>query len=371
MTGLLKDLMSDKAEHVSAPRLDVDAIIEAGDKRVRRRRIVTGAGVAAAAAVTVAAIAIVPSIVDNSSPPPVDRPPAPTAPEFTQALATYAIGSEIFYGNRTLDVAPLQVSALTQTDAGFVLTTSDFKVYLADGHSTEQIGTAGRVDNLALVSDGPYAAWIDWSTETPELVVYNTVERKQVVATNEDTVTSRDESVQAAVLAMDGAQVYWHNSVGVVVQDVSADTGPIALMPGAFSDWLIDVEKGTLSFVSFDNQTTTVSREPTAESPNFQGFNGLLSDDAENVVVESGDQTLVYDVSNGNDVTPQHAAYPYLVFGQWLDSSTFTAFGQTDPTAQNPPFDLLVCSTTSEKCQVDSRDLTGDVVKPNGVPTIR
>ena len=51
MTGLLNDLMRDRADHLEAPEVDLAAIARNGERAVRRRRAAVVGGVAAASVV--------------------------------------------------------------------------------------------------------------------------------------------------------------------------------------------------------------------------------------------------------------------------------------------------------------------------------
>ncbi len=53
MTGLLNDLMRDRADHLEAPEVDLAAIARDGERAVRRRRAAVVGGVAAASVVAV------------------------------------------------------------------------------------------------------------------------------------------------------------------------------------------------------------------------------------------------------------------------------------------------------------------------------
>ena len=304
MTGLLKDLMSDKADQAAAPRLDIDAIVADGDKRVHRRRIVAGTGVAAVAAAVVTAFAVVPGIVDNSGPDPTHPP---VTSDFSSERITYADGSMIRYGAETFDVSPLEVKSLVRTDRGFVFVAGDRHVYFTTGGKAEQLDGVvqpGGGDVPSLVASGPYAAWMDRTGPSPELVVYNTAERAEVIRTSDDTSGADDARSKSAVQAMDGSQLYWHNATGVVVTDVSAtDSEPILLLPNASTEWLYDVVDGVFARSSFDDLTVTVSRDVDAQGPNFPGAFGILSPDASYVAAIGEMQLRVFDIQSRESVT--------------------------------------------------------------------
>lgn len=355
MTGLLKDLMNDRADHVATPHVDIDAIVADGDKRVRRRRVVAGAGVAVAAAAVALAAVTVPDLTDRGADP-VQPAPTPQTSAFAEPRPTYAEGSTIHYGEEQVSTAPHDVVAYVQTDAGFVFSTSDYDVYLADGDGTEQIGTTDRADEQILTADGPYAAWIDWSGDTPALVVYDTVNDAEALRTTDGTEDTRNWLRQPAVEVIDGGLVYWHNSDGVVVSDVSSDSPPITLLAGASSEWLNDAVDGWLSYDTFDGLATIVSREVDEDLDFVAGVKGRLSADASYVATDLVDQVAVYDARTREDVTPSRSGYPQTGFSVWLDDDRYSAWGYGRPDYGTA--DLLTCSISEGACTVVARDVT-------------
>jgi hypothetical protein len=316
-----------------------------------------------AAAAVVLAAAAVPSMVDRGSGP-VQPAPTPQAPEFAEPRPTYVAASTIMYGDRAVDVSPYTPSAIVQTDAGFVFSSTTHDVYLADGDSVERIGTTEPADGQVLAADGPYAAWVDWTSgDSPELVVYNTVERSEALRTDDGTLDSRDWRDQPAVEVVDDGQVFWHNADGVVVSDIASGADPIVLKAGATSEWLFDVVDGWLAHSTLDDQATTVSRETAGDEPFFPGLRGRLSPDARYVATTTlAGQVQVYDVAAGDEVTPRIPRYTETGFVGWLDDDRFTAWGYTRDLHQRG--DLLVCTVSGGGCSVEAAGVTP--VGPDG-----
>ena len=179
MTGLLKDLMSDKAEHAGAPHLDLDAIVADGDKRVRRRRVVTGAGVAAAAAAVIAARRRRP----RRSSTPASRDPVATSPigDRTSASSqpTYAVGSTIHYGDH-VDRRRAADDRRTRADRrGFVFVIDRRRRLLHRRRRTEPIGPWPAVGGTHARGRRPVRrVGRSAAEDAPELVVYNTADRR-------------------------------------------------------------------------------------------------------------------------------------------------------------------------------------------------
>jgi hypothetical protein len=353
--------MNERADAAGYPHLDLDAIIADGERRVRRRRVAAGAGTVAVAAAVVAAVAFGPAVLDLRG----DGGPHPVSPptgQFKQDRPTYAVGSVIHYGADALDVAPYQVRTFAQTDDGFVLTGVDGEVVFADGITVTQIGTTtDDAAHLAVDDAGSYVGWVDGSAGgAPEFVVYDTAAGEEVVRTAEGSLASpaaqQNPRKLSAMIAIDGGLAYWHDGSGVQAYDIASGTST-TVEDGADVTWLDDVESGVLARSSFDDQAVTVSPDPTAQAPNFQGSRGYLTPDASLVATVGGDQTLVFDVATGDDVTPPHPQYPYVVFDQWLDDDTVTLLGIAHPTAPSPSFDLLTCSIGQQSCEVADRGI--------------
>jgi hypothetical protein len=289
------------------------------------------------------------------------HPVSPPTGQFHADRPTYAVGSEIHYGADTLDVAPYQVRTFAQTDDGFVLTSVDGEVVFADGSAVTQIGTTtDGARHLAVDDSGSYVGWVDGSGGgAPDFVVYDTAAGKEVVRTAQGSASAAAQQNPrrlSAMIAIDGGVAYWHDGSGVQAYDIASGTST-TIEDGADVTWLDDVENGVLARSSFDDQAVTVSPDPTAQSPNFQGSRGYLTPDASLVATMGGDQTLVFDVATGDDVTPPHPQYPYVVFDQWLDDDTVTLLGIAHPTAPSASFDLLSCSVGQQSCEVVERNI--------------
>jgi hypothetical protein len=372
MTGLLKDLMEERAHHTGAPTLDLDAIIATGDRRVRRRRIVAGSAVGAVAAAVIAAVAISPATFDlrGDKAEPVQQPPVS---QFAEKLPIYAAGTSIHYGDDVIDIAPYSASTFVQTDDGFVFTDGD-TVFLADGDTVEQIGTSDMAGGDVLAADdiGPYVAWVDTSASpAPELVVYDTEAREEVGRTAEGSLPLKqalDEFQITMVVAIDDGVVYWHNSEGVQAYDIDSGTSS-TFKPGASSAWLFDVQSGVVSRSSFDDLAVTVGTDLEAEKPTFPGRFGSLSPDGSMVATTDGEKLHIFSVSAPtDDLLPGLADYGYVAFNQWLDNDQFTLLGNRTPNGDTASYDLLTCSVSDQSCSVAEADIVGPgevVIRPN------
>jgi hypothetical protein len=72
MNGILRDLLSDRAEAAGTPDLDLDELVALGERRVSRRRRAALGGTAAAVALTVGASIAITQVGEDRTSPPVD-----------------------------------------------------------------------------------------------------------------------------------------------------------------------------------------------------------------------------------------------------------------------------------------------------------
>ena len=238
MTSSLRDL-GERVGAVPAPRLDVAALVALGEMRVRRRRL------SAVAAVTVAVVAVVGGALlagpgTHEAAPPGDPELATSAPDDrgsddvttsdAHRLLTYAVGTTIYWGDRTIDVAEqapgrsvqrLSLDYLDATDHGVVFVTGPrprrdqgevivpagpSAIWFTDGSAPVRIGvTSGNaVRGFAIASSaaGSTLAWADPGTpgRAGRLVVYDTGRMTEV---------ARFGDPSAAPLAVYDDVVYW------------------------------------------------------------------------------------------------------------------------------------------------------------------
>src|SRR5215218_3597102 len=131
MSGMLRDLLRERAEAAGGHDLDLHDLITQGEQQVRRRRRVALGGAAAAVALTVGAgFALVQTGDDRTSPPvdPSTNTPTPTADVEPGAPGprplTYGLGATVHYGNRTIEAAQ-DADGIFVLDDGLVILTGD------------------------------------------------------------------------------------------------------------------------------------------------------------------------------------------------------------------------------------------------------
>jgi len=168
------------------------ALRDTARRRTRRARAATSVAVAVVA--TVAVVSATTAIVgrdagrQNEPAPIVTPPPTPTRP------VTYADGSTIHYGQRTV-AADGTVVELDVTDDGVGFRTDDGRLWFTDGSTTDQLGALGEPgtgghDRWPLTSapgwmlssnSGSRLVWFEFpSPGDPEVVVYDTRSGRQV-----------------------------------------------------------------------------------------------------------------------------------------------------------------------------------------------
>ena len=111
MKGMLRDLLTERADAAGSPALDLHGLIAQGERRITRRRRVALGGAAAALALTVGASFALSQTGDHASPPvgPPTNPPSnvditPDATDDSRPL-TYGVGATIHYGDRVIEAA--------------------------------------------------------------------------------------------------------------------------------------------------------------------------------------------------------------------------------------------------------------------------
>lgn len=285
---------------------------------------------------------------------------------FEQRRITYAEGSIIHYGDRTIDVAPFEPIALVQTDDGFVFATASdatdrYDVYLANGDGIERIGQAsGFTDSGVIVSDdtGSYVGWVDHD----DAVVYDTARHAEVLRT---PVPDPVDYEHRSIAAIDGDFAYVANLDSVDVWDLSTDTKTTTLTRRNTFDSLSDVANGYFLWISQTAPLASyVSRDPYAERPSLPDKLGhSLSPDAGYV---TGEEYWILDRKTLEDVTPKgHGGVDEAIL-QWLDDDRYVADTADQASSEGvQPHDLLVCSVTAGSCRV-AVESVGEIVHPDG-----
>ncbi|GGD19723.1 hypothetical protein [Nocardioides daphniae] len=337
MSPRLTDLMHDRADRLSAPVVDLDAVVTAGERRVRRRRALAGAGVAAAtAAVLVGALAL-PQLGPASNPGRTSGSQFSFAGAFSDGSPAYANGTSVHVAGREFTV-PTDVHAFVQTTRGIVYADRGGDVWSATGdEATTKVGTIDR-DEPRLDSDGSLAAWAQPREEGNELALLDQADGSVVSV----PVTGRASEVR--VVALDGADVYARDRDRVVRWDSTGDrTTPV--MPWSGDVEVADVEDGFIAYRAQEaGQDVSRVTRTAGEGTTLDAWMMLdLSDDGSHVLGEiEPDVFAVFDVAAGTHQPVTVPGYEFVIGYIWADADTYLMLGLNKPW-DTTPADLLSC----------------------------
>lgn len=362
MTGILKETLRERAEGQTTPRFDVDAIAAAGDRRARHRRAAVGS--VAVAAVALSAIAV-PRLLDTAGTTGADAPVAgqgrEAAAAFVERRPTYAVDGVIHYGTTQIDVGR-PIESFVQTDDGFVLTTRNGDVWLADGTGSERVGHSGN-RRLRADDTGSLVAWVDSADDGhPQYVVFDTSSRKEVARVDDSAAgpSRAPEDRGAEVFAVDDGSAYWRTQDGLVRYDVAERTSK-ALQRDTLGS-IVDVADGHFAHKVWEadggSSGIRVSRDLEHPAPPLpSGYdNAILSPSARYISGDDGDETTVYDVATRAIVTPSIEGYAFAGAYAWLDDSTLTMIG-IKRLGGVQPIDILECTVPKGSCTVAADDV--------------
>jgi hypothetical protein len=346
MTGLLNDVMHDRADSLGAPELDLDTIVAAGDRRIRRGRVVTGLVAAAVAGTVVAGGLAVTSVLG-----PRDEP-VPQAPVIERGPA-YAIDRTVTVGAQSFTV-PHRVTSLVQTDDGLLYTSPDGRVWLYDGTGSEHIGHA-EGHRLRTDDTGSLAAWTDLAEDGhPQYVVFDTSTRSEVARVDDNAAGPSVEPVDrgAEVFAVDDGSVYWRHDSGLVRYGV--ESGDETVLSDAAAQ-IEDVAGGRVAYIVEESSERgwgiAVDDRIVPDAPPLaETTNGVLSPDGRLLAAEEEDTMAVYSTEDGEDVTPTVDGYQYVVGYEWVDDDVaavlaLSALGDSSVTGA-----ILACDVSDDAC---------------------
>lgn len=355
MTGLLTDVMRERAEHLGAPHLDLAEITRDGDRRVRRRRTALVGGVAAAALV---AVFTVPALGGGASDGPRRDVVADGSAVDPQPLAWIERGVLHVIGRPDVDLG-VDVRAWVWVGDDIVLTDSQHRVRLWTGDALDVIGRTAPAesDRPELVSDGTFAAW---TSEDQRVVRYD-------VATGELVQAPQLPGRRPRVTAVDGAQVYAIDTEGVYAwQPTTPDS--YRTLEGDRGE-VLDAEDGTTVRKVDTENRAVLARDGELVQLSTREF-ANLSPDGSLVAVENDDLGQVVDAVTGATVPFEHG-HEWAVGYQWLDASTLAVLafdGIEEDTAETAW--LLTCDGHTGVCDRPGTEIPagyGDFQLPLGI----
>ena len=331
MTGLLTDVLHDRADHLDAPDLDAAEITREGDRRVRRRRTALVGSLAAAAAV---AAVVLPSLLSGGGPPSRDVVADGTAAE-PQQLA-WVTGSTLHRtGQPDVDLG-VDVRAWVWVGDDVAFTDAEHRVRLWTGDALEVIGrTRGvQAEQTELVSDGTLVGWLDGARG---LTVYD-------VATGEATSAQVVAGHPARVTALDGRTVYGTDARGTLAFTVG--TSEVEVIDDGVGA-VLDAEAGT-QVRQVDGSRAIITRDGQVVQLSTREF-ANLSPDAALLTIDHDDLGEVVDAVTG-DVLPFEHGHEWALGYQWLDQTTLAvvAFDGLDDDAETAW--LLTCDGRTGVC---------------------
>ncbi|GAB2590074.1 hypothetical protein [Kribbella endophytica] len=349
MTGLIKETLTEHADAVTEPALDLDAVMRTGDRRIKRRKVATRLTVAAAAVAVVAGGITAVRVVDNSA------PPAGQPGNFTERRPTYSMDSKIHFGSETIEVGKDEIATFAQTDAGFVYVTPTGTVKAADGRRITQIGAGNTLKRLTVDDAGTLVGWVDSGAQRPEFVVYDVAARREVVRTAQGTVANPAEGKAPRVSAIDDGFAYFSTGTGVYRWNLA--TGANSLIdPKAGPEKLQGVDAGqfTWEVLQAPNQTQQIAvgtdlRRPPAKV--YDGWTSNVSPSARYLMTDMADEVRLFDLRTGQQLPLKFPGYTLIVPTQWQGDGSFYAVGFTKD--EKAPVDLLKCSTSELTCEVE------------------
>jgi hypothetical protein len=354
MSPSMKELLTEEVHRLPSAPVPVDAVIKDGRRRLRRHR----AGGATVAAVAVGALAVAAPLVGW---PTNSADGGPAIGQVDRTVATYSIGSTIQYGDQAIDVSPHQVWSFVRTDDGFVFCTESGEVYFADGATVEKIGDGNDWQTLAADDTGSYVGWVDFGSERPEFVFYDTSSRAEVLRTSEGNVTGPaafDGPEGARMGDIDGDTAFVHDAEGVTAWNLTDGTSE-QIAPGVLSGWLWAVADGRIAHVQEGGpglDHLVVSDDPAADQPRLPfGWDppGVkLSPTGKHVVTIAPvtADIAVTELPSGRDVAPDDSQYSDgLIPLQWVGDDVLYAAGT--PRGDDAA-DVVRCTIPTGTCRV-------------------
>lgn len=341
MTGNLHTLLHDQADGVDFATPDVEALVRAGDRRVRRRRTAVVAGVAAAAVV---AVTLVSQVLPGSRQA-VPEPAGPTYPvQVRDEQPIFTIGSLVVDGDQRVRMERA-VDSLVRTQPGWVYR-SGTRIYSYVDGVTVQLSGRASTGALASDQDGVLAAWEEGNGAAARIAVVDLRSGEVTRLDVEVDGIRTDSSSELELHDIDGDVVYWRDDRGGVAHDLA--TGDQRLLEE--SD-VMDVENGV---VVWSGARATEVTSPSGTVALEGGDVGVLSPDgawyaADDVVGFFGRPGFA-DTRTGR-ATPFDTGATrddYVEVAGWLDATTVSV--ALIAKADDAPDRLLTCTVPAGTC---------------------
>ncbi len=378
MTGLLTDVLRERADAAPMPPIDLDAIVRVGDRRVRRRRLATGV-----AAVVVAGAVATGSLTASHL---WETEGSLAADGFVPTREpTFATGSTIHEGSRSFDVG-VPVASYVQTDAGVVLTSHNGDVRFYDGTTSDVVGRAegGR---LSADDSGSLVAWTERADDGhPQYVVHDFATGDEVARVDDQAAgASIEPSDQGAeIFAVDDGSVYWSHGSDLVRYDVESGAETVV---GTATPWedpatkddavvtrLLDAASGTLAWTVDGGPRWGIAAGAeidTARPVLAEATTGHLSPDGRLLAAEEHDTLSVYATDDGQALEPTVEGYRYHLGFAWTGDDVLAVLALREYDETTASGDILRCDISDDACTVVAsfdRLPTESFVLPGGRP---
>lgn len=337
MTGMLQDLLHERADGLDAPHVDLATITRDGERRVRRRRTATLGGLAAAAVVVAGGVAVLGGGAGGA--PDTRRDRVADGTDAHPLALAWVTGSTLHrVGEPDVDLG-VDVRAWVWAGDDVVFTDPERRVRVWSGDALDVVGEVGEpeADDAELVADDTQVAWVDPDGRPVRLDV----------ATGDTVTGPRLPGRDVRLTAMDGATVYAASSEGVHTwQPVTPEAYQrLGTDPGGV---VIDAQAGTLLRSTGDRtaRATGPGRSLTLTVDSF----AHLSPDGGHVVAESDDTGVLLDTASG-ERTDLDTGFAWALPFQWLDNDTVAvlAFSGVDGDGEEVAH-LLPCTVSTGAC---------------------
>jgi hypothetical protein len=353
MTGLLTDVMHDRADRLGPPPVDLEAITRNGDRRVRHRRTALVGGITAAAVVVAAGAALLGG--GRAPGPDGGRADVADGTDAAPVALSWVEGSTLRrVGGPDVDLG-VDVRAWVSAGDDIVLTDDARRVLVWTGDDLEVVGTvaAPRADDAELVADGTRVAWAAPGGRVVHLDA-STGEQKAL-----GTAGERD----TRVTALDGDMVYGVDRGGVFSWDTRSQE--VEVLDPTGEQVVIDAEAATL--VIADRGRRARVSGPAGELTFTTDSFANLSPDGTHLVSETDDEGVLLDTTTGERIALE-TGYAWALPFQWLDSDTVAVLafsGSLSGVEEDRPH-LLSCAVSTGAC-APSQPLAAQFQLPVGI----
>lgn len=340
MTGMLHDLLHERADDLGAPHVDLATITRDGDRRVRRRRTALAGGLAAAVVAVAGGVAVLGGGAATS--PDTRRDRVADGTDAAPVALSWVTGSTLHRaGQPDVDLG-VGVRAWVWAGDDVVFTDAQRRVRVWSGDALDVVGTSADVvpDREELLADGTRVAWLGADG------AWHVVDTATGQTDSDGAGPYRADATRSQVTAFDGTTVYGIDARGIVAWDSA--TGEVSVLDQDAGRAVIDADGGVLLRAVGDRKAeVTGGGSPlTLTVDSFAN----LSPDGGHVVAESDDVGLLLDTATGFPVLLA-TSYGWELPFQWLDDDTVAvlAYDTEDPQERDVPR-LLSCTVSTGEC---------------------